>query len=473
MTLPDPIQQHARVQPEAVALRQGDAVWTYAGLDVAVEGVAQWAAQHMPARARVACYQPNGMPLIVWLMGLIRAGCMAVPLSTRIPVEQVTAYLDRLDAAACITDAQVGDVRCVKTQLPEPRVSEETHHWKSSAPATLIFSSGSTGEPKALVHSIGNHYYSALGSAANLPLKLGDTWGLTLPLYHVGGLAILFRCFFAGATVGLPDAAHALSESAFTAPWTHLSMVPTQLIRVLRDGLHASLQRYTAILLGGSAMPSGMLREAHAHRLPIHTSYGMTEMSSQIATTPPSADLDTLQTAGYVLPHRDLRIASSGEVQVRGETLCMGRLVEGAIQPIINAEGWYATRDVGHLDHKGRLCITGRLDRQFISGGENIQPEEIERAMLQREGVHEVIVMPVSDAEFGQRPFAFVRAEADLSLDKWRAFLEERLPRFMHPAAVVPWPDEAPSTGLKWKRAVFQERAEQLRRTTSAKSADR
>ncbi|MEM1093116.1 MAG: o-succinylbenzoate--CoA ligase [Bacteroidota bacterium] len=468
MTLPDPIYHHAQTTPQAPALHRGARVWTYAELDAAVEGVARWAEAALPPGARVACYQPNGVPLIVWLLGLIRAGCTAVPLSTRIPPEQVPAYLDRVEAAACLTDAVVADARVISAALPRAAQPAQVQTWRADAPTTIIFSSGSTGEPKALVHSAGNHYYSALGSATNIPVQPGHTWGLTLPLYHVGGLAILFRCFWGGATVGLPDAAHDLEASVRSeASWTHLSLVPTQLIRLLRAGLHAPLQRYAAILLGGSAMPSGMLREAHAHGLPIHTSYGMTEMSSQIATTPPAADLDTLHTAGHVLPHRALRIADSGEVQVRGETLCLGRWEDGAVVPLTTADGWYATRDVGEIDDVGRLRITGRLDRQFISGGENIQPEQIERAMLQHDGVHEVIVVPVPDAEFGQRPFAFARTDTPLSLIAWRRFLDGRLPRFMHPVEVAPWPDEAPSTGLKWKRDAFQVCAERLYRSGS------
>ncbi|MEM6648307.1 MAG: o-succinylbenzoate--CoA ligase [Bacteroidota bacterium] len=468
MMLPDPIHHQAQTTPEAPALRQGERVWTYATLDAAVEGVAQWADAALPPGARVACYQPNGASLIAWLLGLIRAGCTAVPLTTRISPSQVPAYLERVGAAACVTDADLDDPRIAPADMPSPAQPTQPRTWHAAAPATIIFSSGSTGEPKAIVHSAGNHYYSALGSATNIPVEPSHTWGLTLPLYHVGGLAILFRCFWGGATVGLPDAADDLDASVRSkASWTHLSLVPTQLIRLLRAGLHGPLQRYAAILLGGSAMPSGMLREAHAHGLPIHTSYGMTEMASQIATTPPGANLDTLHTAGHVLPHRDLRIADSGEVQVRGETLCLGRWADSAIVPLTNTEGWYATRDVGEIDAAGRLRVIGRLDRQFISGGENIQPEQIERAMLQHAGVHEVIVVPVPDAEFGQRPFAFARADAPLSLTAWRRFLDGRLPRFMHPVAVAPWPDEAPSTSLKWKRDAFQTRAQALHRPGS------
>lgn len=463
MILADPIHHHAQATPGAVALRQVEHVWTYPDLDAAVEGVARWVETTMPQGARLACYQPNGVSLVVWLMGVIRAGCTAVPLSTRIPPEQIPAYLDRVDAAACLTSLEVDDPRCSSPAMPEPVTPTRARTWNAAHPATIIFSSGSTGEPKALVHSTANHYYSALGSASNISVGPGHTWGLTLPLYHVGGLAILFRCFWGGATVGLPRTGHDLEASIRAeASWTHLSMVPTQLIRLLRAGQYTLLQRYAAILLGGSAMPSGMLREAHAHGLPIHTSYGMTEMASQIATTPPGADLDTLQTAGHVLPHRDLRIAASGEVQVRGATLCLGRWVDSAIVSLTNADGWYATRDVGTIDGAGRLRITGRVDRQFISGGENIQPEQVERAMLQHDGVHEVIVVPVADAEFGHRPFAFVRADTPLTRVAWRRFLDERLPGFMHPVAVAPWPTEAPSTGLKWERAAFQARAEAL-----------
>jgi O-succinylbenzoic acid--CoA ligase len=246
-----------------------------------------------------------------------------------------------------------------------------------------------------------------------------------------------------------------VGEAATRLGATHASLVPTQLQRLLtEDSVPETLQTLRAVLLGGGAMPEALLDAAAGAGLPVHTSYGMTEMSSQVSTTPPGASRATLRTSGRVLAERELRISEEGEILVRGHTLFLGYLDGGELRDPTDEGGWFHTGDLGSLDDHGYLRVRGRVDNMFVSGGENVQPEEIEEALKRLSGVEDAVVVPVADAEFGYRPAAFVRSGDEVGGETLSRELAAVLPRFMIPADFHPWPDAA-STDMKPDRTLL------------------
>ena len=305
-------------------------------------------------------------------------------------------------------------------------------------PATVVFTSGSSGEAKAVVHSTANHLYSAAGSAANIPLRPDDAWLVALPLSHVAGLSILFRTLASGACAlfaeggafqDADDPAARLLPAA-----THVSLVETQLRRLLQiPGWQALTRRLRAAVIGGSALSAPLLRRAHAGGLPVCASYGCTEMASQVATTRPGDRSETFAGAAPVLPHREVAISADGEILLGGRTLCLGYLERQGVRPAAGADGWLASGDLGRLDG-GRLSVTGRRDARFISGGENIQPEEVEQALLAHPAVLAAVCVAVPDREFGSRPAAFLAVDSGpLPPPDIDSHLATRLARFKHP----------------------------------------
>ncbi len=468
--VPCPLRVAANASPGAPAVVGAGGTLTYGALDGRVESAARRIeALGLGRGARVALYLPKDERYLVLLLALIRAGCVASPLSTRLPPRGVEPLLRRAACGALISsdeellEATGADVRKLTPQaMLEDEPAEGS--WQPSAPpylaldlpATIIFTSGSTGARKAALHTLGNHYYSALGSNANIPLAPGDRWLHSLPLYHVGGLAILFRCLLAGATVALPEPGATLGGAI--AGSTHVSLVSTQLLRLLREE-ELDPAGLRAILLGGSSIPPPLIDEALVRGLPIHTSYGLTEMASQVTATPPGASQEELHTSGRPLPHRELSICEDGEILVRGETLFMGYVESGSPDPALDADGWFHTGDLGELGADGYLRVRGRKDNLFVSGGENIQPEEIEEALCRLEGVEDAVVVPIPDAEFGFRPVAFVRGGRLTDLSR---SLEPVLPRFKIPVAFHRWPEGV--EGMKVDRAFFSDRARRLHR---------
>jgi len=184
-------------------------------------------------------------------------------------------------------------------------------------------------------------------------------------------------------------------------------------------------------------------------------------MASQVTTTPPGASLEELRTAGRVLPNCEVSISEGGEILVRGATLFAGYVEAEELDRPLDGGGWFHTRDLGELDENGYLRVRGRIDNLFVSGGENVQPEEIEEALCRLEGIREAVVVPVPDEEFGARPVAFVRMSAGEPGDLARK-VEPVLPRFKIPISFHPWPEEA-RRGMKADRANLGELARRLR----------
>jgi O-succinylbenzoic acid--CoA ligase len=460
----------ALVAPNADALVGAHGPTSYEELDRMVSAAALRLGGLEPG-SRVALYLPKDERYVALVLALIRAGHVACPVSDRLPPRGVARLLRRAACSALIS----GDQDLLQTAgagllKPNPEALLEEVPQSSSdrsesidiplgRPATIIFTSGSTGVPKAALHTFGNHYHSALGSNANIAIRPGDRWLHSLPLYHVGGFSILFRCLLAGATVALPQPGTSLGTDIADLGATHVSLVSTQLSRLLRED--ADLGGLEATLMGGGPVPPSLIEKALARSLPIHTSYGLTEMASQVTSTPPDASFEELRTAGRILPNREVSFSERGEVLVRGETLFAGYVKGRQLDRPLDADGWFHTGDLGELDENGYLRVGGRIDNLFISGGENVQPEEIEEALCRLAGIGEAVVVPVPDEEFGTRPVAFVRMDVGEPGDLARK-LEPVLPRFKIPIAFHPWPENA-RPGMKVDRAALSKRAQRLR----------
>lgn len=470
--VPCPLWIAARESPEAPAIVSAGGSSTYASLDRRVSSTASRLEELGCGRgARVALYAGKDERYIVLLLALIRAGAIACPLSTRFPPGRVASLLRSAGCGAVISDDE--DLLAA-TEPAASKLSPETvladgsreEHRDSvemdlDQPSTIVFTSGSSGRPKAALHTFANHYYNALGSNENIPLGPGNLWLHSLPLYHVGGLSILFRCILSGAAIALPEPGERLGEAVSRYGITHASLVAAQLRRLLDEGTPSDTLK--AVLLGGSGIPASLLGEAASRGLPVRTSYGLTEMASQVTATA-GVSPEELRTSGWTLPHRELRIASDGEILVRGQTLFAGYVEEGILTRAVDDEGWFHTKDLGALDDEERLTVRGRKDNMFISGGENIQPEEIEAALCAVEGVSQAVVVPVPDEKWGNRPVAFVRAAGAVEPERLRMSLEKVLPRFEIPAKFHDWPEEADRSGMKVDREAFRERARRMAR---------
>ncbi|MFM2165134.1 MAG: hypothetical protein RL325_1571, partial [Planctomycetota bacterium] len=306
------------------------------------------------------------------------------------------------------------------------------------APGIVLATSGSSGVPRLVDIPLDAMRASAGLGARAIPFGAGDTWHASLAPAHIGGVMILMRARFLGGSVRFGAQPRAWSD---LAGCTHASLVATQLARLLDDPspVPPSLK---AVMLGGGPSPRALHERAIGRGVPLFSTYGLTETCSQVATGRRAAgDAETL--AGPPLPGVSIAIdAAGGEILVDGPVLARGEFADGALVPLARP---LRTRDAGFLDAQGRLHVVGRLDAMFISGGKNIHPESIERALCALEGVLSACVVGVPDAKWGMRPVAFVARAAGADGDL-RAPLRERLEPHLVPDAILAMPtDEAAS----------------------------
>ena len=284
--------------------------------------------------------------------------------------------------------------------LPEQPAITPPAIYRAADLHTLIYSSGTTGQPKAVRLTYGNHYFNAYASYRNFEAGPDDRWLAVLPLFHVGGLAIIWRGLFYGMPVVVHESFdpaavnHAIDHEGVTV----ISVVTNMLARMLDQrqdkGYPASLR---SVLIGGGPVPPPLLERCAAAGIPVVQTYGLTETASQAVTLAAGDALRKLGSAGKPLPGVELKIspksdeenqpakamkprsraASTGEILLRGGNVTPG--YEGRPEETARAwrDGWFHTGDIGRVDEEGYLYVLDRRSDLIISGGENIYPAEL------------------------------------------------------------------------------------------------
>lgn len=391
----------------------------------------------------------------ILFFALLSTGGIVIPISPKFPKKKIHSLIEESGCDFVITfdrsfspdpENKIGVLNGESLFDPNS-IFDESEVFPSlplSQKATVIFTSGTQGKPRGVLHTIGNHYYSALGSNKNIPLNTYDCWMVALPFFHIAGIAILFRTLIAGAACLIPDPNNQPQYQLNEYNVTHISLVSTQLHRWLADeSISESAASLKTILLGGSQVQPTLIKQALQQKLPVHASYGSTEMSSQITTTSGDDLVKNSHSSGKLLSYRELKIDDNGEILVKGKTLCTGYISGNEVDNCGNTEGWFHTGDLGHFDDKQNLIIKGRLDNMFISGGENIYPEEIEEQLQFHNQIIDVCVVEVPDKEYGARPVAFIKIEATNKIDETqlKKYLEDKIAGFKIPLRFFNWPE--------------------------------
>ena len=297
--------------------------------------------------------------------------------------------------------------------------------------AVVIGTSGSTGTPKGVELSAAALLHSARASLARIGARPGQRWLCCLPASHVAGIQVLVRSLVSGTEPVLADRADPQTVAA--SGCAHVSLVPTQLQRLLASESRQSdiatnngtsvLSGFSSVLLGGAAAPAGLLAAARAARVPVVTTYGMTETCGGCVYD------------GVPLDGVRVEIgADDGRIRIAGPVL-FSRYRDGQAP-----DGWFVTGDLGRLDAAGRLVVRGRADDVINTGGHKVVPGEVAAALAGCPGVRDVAVVGQPDPEWGERVIAVVvpsDASDPPALELLRLHVRERLPRYAAPSRVV------------------------------------
>jgi o-succinylbenzoate---CoA ligase len=359
----------------------------------------------------VATTLAPGVDFAVLLHALPRLGAVLLPLNTR---EGFRRQLELAGAALLLEELPAEDEADV-----EVRTAVDL-----AAVQTVLFTSGTTGSPRPVELTYGNHRASATASAERLGVDPDDRWLCPLPLFHMGGLAILLRSAVYGTTAVVHESfdAERVRDVLESGSATLVSLVPTMLRRLREAGLSAA-PRLRAMLLGGGPAPGELVDWAASVGLPVMPTYGMTETASQIATAAPG------QRAGRPLPGVELRIGDRDEILARGPMVAPGA---------IDADGWLHTGDAGSIDRDGLLHVHGRIKELIVSGGENVAPAEVEQVLLGHRAVADAAVIGVPDVEWGEAVSAFVVLDGEATAEELATWCRERLAAHKVPKSIEP-----------------------------------
>lgn len=428
--------------PFAVAIKAGEISWCWRDLRHRIDSLAGgFIQQGVLEGSGVVLRSKNTPDAVLCYLALLQAGARLLPLNPQLPQTLCDELLPQLNIDFMV------DLTGVPLSLNIPLLalhhafSEPVADWQPARIATLTLTSGSSGLPKAAAHSVAAHLASAEGVLGLIPFTQADRWLLSLPLFHVSGQGIIWRWLSAGATVVVADGQ---SFDDALAECSHASLVPTQLWRLLQQPvLPASLKD---VLLGGAHIPQELTVQAERVGIRCWCGYGMTEAASTVT----AKRADGSPGVGQALTGKDVRLVNN-EVQVRSRSLAAGYWKSGQLTPLPGAEGWFSTRDRGEWQGE-ELHIGGRLDNVFFCGGENIQPEAIERILLQHPEIHQAFIIPVNDEEFGQRPVAVLDAEITLDFHTLTEWIQEKLARFQQPVKYCALPEHLTNGGIKVSR---------------------
>jgi O-succinylbenzoic acid--CoA ligase len=500
----DFLHRRAAVTPERTTLIDADQdrEWTAQSLDRFVDNVAtriaavlglfdfpadepcdrRWGEESELPGPRIACVLPTGVPFVVTFYAAMRLGALLVPLHTELSETTLENRIERTEPDLLVRtngpEPMTSRVSCPTLSVEQPengqsetlfsnedvgaehkRASELGTSSRAQArraelptaldpdqPTLIVFTSGTTGEPKGVRITPRNLFASATASALRLGLRDGDRWLCCLPPYHMGGLAPVVRTVVYGTTLVLQ--AEFGVEATPTAMARHgvtgISLVPTQLRRLLDAGWSPTDDLRT-VLLGGAPASKSLLQRAIEADVPVAPTYGLTETTSQVATARPDTVRDGMGTVGPPLYCTEVSIIDEGspvgpeergEIVVRGPTVTPGYLDEGRTRQAFGEYG-LSTGDVGYRDQAGRVWVLGRADEMILTGGELVAPAEVTSTLEGHPNVEEAAVVGLADEQWGQRVSALVTTRSEVSPDELRGYCRDRLAGFKLPKSLA------------------------------------
>jgi O-succinylbenzoic acid--CoA ligase len=407
------LHRAARTRPAARALDGPDGGRSYAELYAAARSGARALADRGVAPGdRVAIALAPGPDFAEAFHACLCLGAVAVPVDLRLSDAERALVCDGCSLVVAETLTQVDD-----------RGGDGEHPWCElrhdlDAVAAVIHTSGTTSSPRPIELTYGNFLWSALGSAAALDRDPRERWLCALPVSHVGGLSILVRSAIYATTAVIHPRfdTDLVLRALLVQDITLVSLVATTLARLLDAGLTRPPSLRFA-LTGGGPVPDALIERARDAGVPVSTTYGLTEACSQVTT------------GGPPLFCTRVRIADDGEIMVAGPTVASRSR---------DPDGWLHTGDLGSLDERGFLHVTGRVADTIVSGGENVAPAEVEAVLESHADVFEAAVLGRPDPNWGEAVAAIVVPRPGITVDgeTLRSYCAERLARYKVPKRI-------------------------------------
>jgi malonyl-CoA/methylmalonyl-CoA synthetase len=454
-------------QPNAPAITHQETSLTYGDLDNRAKHAAAWLRQMgVEPGERVAIATPQKLPFLAAHLGAMYAGGISLPLNPRLTGEELRYFLQDSDARVAVVGAlERPVVESLRVDLPELHaVLDDVAVWNAAAspfcepaircdnPCLMIYSSGTTGRPKGVVHTHANLSASLRSLQAAWRITPDDVVVNVLPLFHVHGLSFgAHMSFLAGCQTLLEESFRTGQTLGAVGRGTVFLGIPTFYYSFLDDPqFREQAQAWNSVRLftcGSAPIRPEVLPELETIlNRPIINRYGMTE-AHVITSLPldgpwPQGSVGTPLTGINVRLIKDDGAPSGpgevGSVQLRGPNLFREYWRKPELTREAFASGWFDTGDLGSRDADGFLTLVGRKHDLIITNGYNVYPQVVERVINECAGVRESAVVGVPDRMRGERVIAaVVRSDESLSERSVKMYLNSRLVHYQRPAEIV------------------------------------
>jgi fatty-acyl-CoA synthase len=482
------ISHRASWSPEKTAIRFAGRETDYRELDQRINTIAGALAHNLNIQKgdRVAHLGYNSDELIVLLFACARLGALLVPLNWRLaPPEHAWILNNCTPKAILVEDDFITHVESIADALPADlkliAYGEAAFPWHSykelrsnknnidysgnlQDAVMIVYTSGTTGQPKGSVLTQNALFYNALNSIAAHDMRSDDHILTVLPMFHVGGMNIQTTpALYVGATVTLHDRFEPTNflTSVATEKPTMTLLVPAamQAVSSHQGWEQTDLSSLKLLGTGSSTVPDALIRPWQRRGIPVTQVYGLTE-STPVAICLSVADsLRSTGSCGKAAVHCEAKIvrddgseaaaAEKGEILLRGPNILREYWQDPGNTDAAFSDGWFHTGDIGHLDEEGFFYVDDRKKDVVISGGENIYPAELENILAECEDLSEWAVVGENDPRWVEIPVACVvpKEGRKIAADSILKLFQGRLARYKHPKKVYFF-DQLPRTAL-------------------------
>lgn len=451
MTYPNWLSQRSYLSGDRMALSFEEEQWTFSEInDLALEYAGKLTALGITADSRVAILAKSNPAFVFVMHGCLHVGCEMVLLNERLARAELEYQIEDSEVDYVLVADQLTDKVTSSKVISFSEMDaaaaigfEPLQQWKQDRTISIMYTSGTTGNPKGVRQTAENHFSSAVSSALNIGCAPDDVWLCSVPLFHISGFSILMRSLIYGMGVRLYEKfdAERSAEEICNGTVTHMSVVGVMLERILNNVeesfLHAS-PRFKAVLAGGGPIPVAYIKRAEKCGIPVLQTYGMTETSSQ-TTTLQAADAERkMGSSGKPLFLYEVKIdkaekpGDTGEILIRGPQVTpgyIGRFSDRNVQD----DGWLHTGDIGYLDEQGFLFVVDRRSDLIVSGGENVYPAEIEKVLLSHPAIREAGVCGSASEKWGEVPVAFVVLNKEATVDDLLTYCRNQMAAYKVP----------------------------------------